>query len=135
MKPNETVPLLTTLAPVLAVAPPLLIGGAIIVGLIWLLSDKDETASPTPEQPPPTKTKADLATPSRQLKSTSKRITREDLAEALDYGARSMVLGEAVAALQALGFGKTASYKAFSPDGKFGELLEHTPDGLVEWRG
>jgi len=40
MKPQQTIPLLTTLAPALAVAPPLLIGGAIVVGLIWLFQTK-----------------------------------------------------------------------------------------------
>ena len=43
-----------------------------------------------------------------------------------------MTLGEAVLALQARGFGKTAAYKALSAQSKFGDLIENTPDGLVE---
>jgi len=43
-------------------------------------------------------------------------VTREDLAEAL-------------------GFRKTAAYKAMATDGKFGSLIEVTPDGLKEWKG
>lgn len=66
---------------------------------------------------------------------SSKRIRREDVAEALAYGARSMTRQDAVAALQALGFGKTAAYKALSPDARFAEFLEVAPDGLMEWKG
>ena len=65
----------------------------------------------------------------------AKRIRREDLAEALAYGARSLTRQEAVTALQALGFGKTAAYKALSPDGRFAEFIEVAPDGLIEWKG
>ena len=55
MKTNETVPLLTTLAPALAVAQPLLFGGAIVLGLIGLVSANNETAATPPEQPKPSK--------------------------------------------------------------------------------
>jgi hypothetical protein len=57
------------------------------------------------------------------------------VAEALEYGEHAMTRTEAVATLQTLGFQKTAAYKALSPHGKFGELLEHTPDGLIAWQG
>ena len=65
----------------------------------------------------------------------AKRVTREDLAEALGYGSRSFTGKEAVTALEALGFGKTAAYKALAPGGKFGSLIEFYPDGLIEWLG
>ena len=130
MKPNQTVPLIATFAPALAAAPPLLIGAAIGVGLLWLLSDKDEPTPPTvqddPDVPP-------LVI--RPMKAAGRRVMREDVAEALEYGARALTRLEAVAALQALGFGKTAAYKGLSPDGRFGDFLEHTPDGLIEWKG
>jgi len=57
------------------------------------------------------------------------------VAEALEYGEHAMTRTEAVAALQELGFQKTAAYKALSQEGRFAELLEHTPDGLIEWKG
>ncbi len=63
------------------------------------------------------------------------KIAREDLAEALEYGARMFSRKEAVNALQDLGFRKTAAYKALSANSKFGSLLEFTPDGLIEWKG
>jgi hypothetical protein len=140
MKPNQTVPLLTALAPAFAAAPPLLIGGAIVLGVIWVLSDKDETTSPSPwpspEKPAPVpSTSYAPPLPARQPKAASRRIVREDLAEALEYGARSLTRGEAVAALQARGYRKTAAYKALLIEGKFGDLLEYTPDGLIEWKG
>lgn len=73
--------------------------------------------------------------PARPPTPASRLIMREDGAEALEYGARAMTRTEAVTALQALGFQKTAAYKALSPEGRFGELLEHTLDGLIEWKG
>jgi hypothetical protein len=45
MNPKQTVPLVVTLAPFIAAAPPLLIGAAIGLGLIWLFSE-DEKAKP-----------------------------------------------------------------------------------------
>lgn len=43
MKPTQTVPLAVSLAPAIAAAPPLLIGAAIGLGLIWLFSGKKES--------------------------------------------------------------------------------------------
>jgi hypothetical protein len=34
-----------------------------------------------------------------------------------------------------MGFRKTAAYKALTLDGKLGDLIEVTPDGLIEWKG
>jgi len=141
MKPNQTVPLLATLAPAAVAAPPLLILAAIGVGLIWLFSEKQEPAPPPPEREQPAPTPSARADsnepnpPSRPPKAASKRITREDLAEALEYGARTLTRQEAVATLQALGFRKTAAYKALLPNGRFAQFIELTADGLVEWNG
>lgn len=140
MKPTETVPLLASLAPVAAFAPPVLIGAAIGLGLIWLFLEENEPEPPpAPEKPVPIPAaRADASasyTPTPQPNTASRRITREDVAEALEYGARALTRAEGVAALQALGFQKSAAYKALSPDSRFAELLEHTADGLVEWRG
>ena len=138
MKPNQTLPLLANLAPVAAGAPQIFIVAAIVVGVIWLCSAKEDSDTPAPEtdraQPDPPSQTSPQPSVSRQ-KLTCKRIRREDMAEALAYGARSLTRHEAVVALQALGFQKTAAYKALSRDGKFGELLKYTPDGLVEWKG
>jgi hypothetical protein len=46
-----------------------------------------------------------------------------------------MTRGEAVAALQLLGFGKTAAYEALSADGRFAFLLQIAPDGMITWNG
>lgn len=144
MNPNVSIPVLARLAPALAAAgPPALIGAAIGLGLLWLLSrDKEQPkpapipeAPPTPALPP---VDAPLTAPQPPPPVTApraKRVRREDLAEALDYGSRAVTRQEAVVALQALGFGKTAAYKALSPDGRFAEFLKIAPDGLIEWIG
>ena len=138
MKPNQTLPLLANLAPVAAGAPQIFIVAAIVVGVIWLCSDKEDSDEPPREtekaQPDPSPQTLPQAGVS-QLKPACKRITREDLAEALHYGTRPMTRLEAVAALQAQGFRKTAAYRALSIDGRFNELLKRTPDGLIEWVG
>jgi hypothetical protein len=137
MKPNQTAPLLASLAPIVAAAPPVLIVAAIGLGLYWLFSGEDDSPSPKhADTPAPAQGLADLPPrPTAPPNAAKRRIMREDLAEALAYGARSMTRQEAVAALQALGFQKTAAYKALSPDGRFRELLAVTPDGLIEWKG
>ena len=144
MNPKETMPVLVKLAPVLATAgPPALIGVAIGLALLWVFSgDKKEepqTPNPAPELPPSAievKTLPASAMHGAPLpKVANRRITREDIAEALEYGTRGVTRGEAVAALQALGFQKTAAYKALSASGRFAELIEIAPDGLIEWKG
>lgn len=138
MNAKQTIPALAKFVPVLAAAgPPVLIGLAIGAGLLWLLSRSGETASVAPVLEMPKAPEPPLAeTPPPPLPvSRSMRVRREDVAEALAYGARSMTRQEAVAALQALGFGKTAAYKALSLDGRFAEFLEVAPDGLIEWKG
>jgi hypothetical protein len=141
MNPKQTIPLLAKLSPALiAAGPPVLIGAAIGMGLLWLLfGDKkeaeQETLPPVPDVPPPITATAPAPAPLSDSPARAKRVRREDLAEALAYGARSMTRGEAVAALQNLGFGKTAAYKALSEQGRFVEFLHHTSDGLIEWKG
>jgi len=127
MKPQETVSVVTTLAPAVMLAPPILIAGAIVgIGLLWLLAEEKE--------PPQPKTDEDIPLVSRTAR-VAKRITREDVAEALAYGERAFNRKEAVAALESLGFRKTAAYKALAEGGKFASMIEFAPDGQIEWRG
>jgi hypothetical protein len=140
MKPNQTVPLLASFSSLGTAAPPLLIVAAIAGGLVWLFSGKAESGkqkqSEAPQPIAPT-AKMSERSPGHidTLKTLRRQVTRDDLAQALAYGARSMTRQEAVAALQALGFKKTAAYKALSENGRFADLIEHDADGLIEWRG
>jgi len=96
-----------------------------------VLDETKKLIPPTPKEVRPVR----LLLASTLPKSPMRRIMRDDVAEALAYGARPIPRSDAVAALQALGFQKTAAYKALSEDGRFGELIEHSQDGLVEWKG
>src|SRR6185436_14196184 len=111
MKPIQSAPLLASLAPVAASAPPVLILAAVCLGLYLLLSgDKEEPTAPVrpdaPRPESPTEEPADVpphhAAPQ---KAAPRRITQEDVAEAFAYGARTVTRHEAVAVLQMLGFG------------------------------
>jgi hypothetical protein len=141
MKPQETTPILTTLAPAALLAPQVAIAALVGIGLLWLLSkkDKDEHQGEKAKNVPTGLTL--LASPfagkteTPKQTASAKKITREDLAEVLQYGAHNVTRSEAVAGLQARGFRKTAAYKALAADGKFGSLIELTPDGLIEWKG
>jgi len=137
MKPQETAPIVVALAPVAAAAPAIVLAGAVVCGLIWLLSDDEKKEKPAPDETKRGATPEPKPTPliPDEVLSKAKRIMRDDLAEALAYGARQFTRKEAVAALESLGFRKTAAYKALSPAGKFGGLIEFAPDGSVEWRG
>jgi hypothetical protein len=143
MNPKQTIPVLTQLTPVLAaISPPVLIGLAAGAVLLWIFSDKKkETAPETPQPVTETPSSNGLAAPPPAVRPVAtvtpaaKRIRREDIATALDYGSRSVPRSEAVAALQALGFHKTAAYKALSASGRFAEFIEIAPDGLIEWKG
>jgi hypothetical protein len=147
MNAKQTIPVLAKLAPVFAAAgPPVLFGAAIGVVVLWLLSGNEKSGSETdalPEQPDvpssAVKSAALISTtePTEpvQQKVTRRRITRDDLASALEYGVRRIPRGEAVQALQSLGFGKTAAYKALSGGARFAGLIEQTEDGLIEWKG
>jgi hypothetical protein len=95
MKPNQTLPILATLAPAALAAPPFLIALGIGAGIIWLLTREEIPALPaTPKQPapvaaaqPPTSV---LLAPAPSSDRASRRITREVMAEALKYGERAM---------------------------------------------
>jgi hypothetical protein len=153
MKPLATIPIATTLAPAALAAPPLLLLGA-LAAVLWLLLDSEEggEVEPAPDKPAPeeltpeNETREEAVPDAPEAPQASKpqsprpiaparRIMREDLAEALAYGERRLTRKEAVGALEALGFRKTSAYKALSPDGRFGSLIEITPDGLVAWNG
>jgi hypothetical protein len=58
-------------------------------------------------------------------------VTREDLTAIFNRGTRALTRTAAVAALKALGFGKTAAYKALSMDGRFAPLLQFAPNGII----
>ncbi len=128
MKTQDSARLLTTIAPVAIAVPPLAILATVLsVGLLWLLSDEER--KPTQkramdEDSPPA--------PKPAAKAQARKVTREDLAEALAYGGRPFTRKEAVEALEALGFRKTAAYKAMAADGKFASMLAFSPDGVVE---
>lgn len=140
MKNPQTIPLLTTVVPALIAAPPILIGLAIGVGLIWLASDEKKPASPmqpgqaeNPAAAPATEPEISAAPP--PARNLPRRISREDVAEALAFGERAVHRTEAVAALQALGYQKSAAYKALTLQGRFADRLRHSRDGLIEWIG
>lgn len=143
MNPKQVIPALAKLAPVLAAAaPPVLIGAAIGGAILWLLSSDNKSAAveapqPAPDVPHPAPVTAPATVPVVALNppSQAKRIRREDLAMVLEYGARCLTRQEAVTALQALGFRKTAAYKALSTEGRFAAMINTTEDGLVEWVG
>lgn len=195
MNAKQTAPLVTTLPAIAAAAPPLIIGGAIGLGIVLLLkrllSDDDkekklETAPteaeaerrrketettafrPTPAEIPvkpaavhvpaaprvivplpvipsvpkvsaPAPVPAAVTVPKIVTQAPSpppikkKFVTREDLANIFQRGARALTRTAAVAALKNLGFGKTAAYNALSPDGRFSAWLQCAPDGIITW--
>jgi hypothetical protein len=143
MNAKQVVPVLAKLAPVLVAAgPPVIIGAAIGGVILWLLSRGNNTEvveapQPVPDVPQPAPVVPLAETPAvpSNPPPQAKRVRREDVAEALAYGARSLTRTEAVTALQNLGFGKTAAYKALSPDGRFASLIRKSSDGLLEWQG
>jgi|HubBroStandDraft_1064217.scaffolds.fasta_scaffold127421_2 hypothetical protein len=74
--------------------------------------------------------KAVLKTP---LPSQKKVITREDMATVFHRGASALPRPAAVAALKALGFGKSAAYDALLEDGRFSAWLRFSPGGIITW--
>jgi hypothetical protein len=62
-----------------------------------------------------------------------KFVTREDMANIFQRGARALTRTAAVAALKKIGFGKTAAYAALTPDGRFSAWLQFAPDGIINW--
>jgi len=74
--------------------------------------------APAPQIPPPIK---------------KKFVTREDMANIFQRGARALTRTAAVAALKMLGFGKTAAYDALSEDGRFSDWLDFAPNEIITW--
>ncbi len=62
-----------------------------------------------------------------------KFVTREDMANIFNHGTRTLTRKDAVSTLLRLGFGKTAAYRALSPDGRFASWLQFAPDGIITW--
>ena len=137
MNAKQTIPALAKLAPLLATAgPPALIGVAVGAVLLWALSNREKAeAAPATSEAPQSAPSVTAPTVAPSEKAAKRRIRRDDVAEALAYGARSVPRNEAVATLQSLGFHKTAAYKALSARGRFAEFIEIAPDGLIEWKG
>ncbi len=184
MNSKQTAPFLITLAPLAAVAPPLIIGGIIAGATILVFKslfpdkkEKPETvpaikpeiqrkpvetavfdqipaenpaklavmprpAIPHPIVPPPAAPKitAPVAVIVPKIAAQipppvkKKFVTRTDLANVFQHGARTLTRTAAVTALKTLGFGKTAAYSALSPDGRFSAWLECAPDGIITWK-
>ena len=68
------------------------------------------------------------------LTARKKFITRQDMANIFHGGTRSLTRTSAVAALKALGFGKTAAYEALATKGRFASWLQFAPDGIITWK-
>jgi len=131
MNPKQLVPLAASAAPLAVAAPPLIFGAAIALGLYWLFASEDE-----PDETPGAEAKAgETQVGARTPLQARKRVMLEDLAGIFEHGERSLTRPEAVAALQARGIGKTAAYRALSPDGKFGAWFDYEPDGVITWEG
>ena len=187
MNTKQTIPLLAAGSTLAASAPVLLIGGVVIVALVWLLSDDKKPEStpanaemefrrkeaetavfrpipaeipvkpttvpilsaprvvvPPPAVPSAPKVSAPVPAPAAvaipkivtQAPPTpikKKFVTREDMANIFQRGARALTRTVAVAALKKIGFGKTAAYEALSPDGRFSTWLQFAPDGIITW--
>jgi hypothetical protein len=85
---------------------------------------------PSPVVVPVIKTVVQM-TPPPPIKK--KFVTRDDMANVFQHGARALNRTAAVEALKRLGFGKTAAYAALSPDGRFSSWLQSAPDGIITW--
>jgi hypothetical protein len=196
MNPKQAAPLIVTLPAIAAAAPPLIIGGAIVIGGIYLLEwlfsdDKDKkpesVPASTPERPalvipsisggnsvqihrvplnsggkpnmpsapsvstsvivpaspvraipkipvpPPSVIPAIKIAPQVPQPSPKKFIAWEDIANVFHRGGRTLTRTAAVAALKSIGFGKSASYAALTPDGRFAAWLQFAPDGIITW--
>jgi hypothetical protein len=189
MNTKQTIPIIATLAPVIAAAPPLVI----IVGLAalaaWILSGDDKKKPEEPPEnapvscpplpfppnsggnsgqnpsfpaysggkvivtPPPAAFPADSVLPEPEIPAPlpsvipaleytpetphppqKKFITQEGMATVFHHGLRTLTRTEAVAALKALGFGKSAAYEALAMDGRFAPWLQFAPGGIISWK-
>ena len=76
MNPKQTVPLAVALAPAIAAAPAVIIGGVIGLGIIWLI--KSLASDETPEtDPAKTEPKSSLKTAENTRKEAEKTTFRE----------------------------------------------------------
>lgn len=91
-------------------------------------------APKVPVAPLPTLPAAQIA-PGIPKSAQEKFITRENLAKVFTGGTRGLTRKSAVAALKALGFGKTAAYEALAINGRFASWLQFAPDGIITWNG
>lgn len=135
MNAKQTIPLFAAGSTVAAAAPVLLIGGAAIVTLTWLLSDDNKASTPLPGSAGANTPKIVPPDPQPPFTDTRRNVTREDLSAIFNTGSRTLSRTAAVAALKSLGFGKTAAYKALSMDGRFASLLKFAQDGTIAWKG
>jgi len=144
--------------PVIAkVAPPLLIGVAIVLAIKKLFPAEDTETKPETAVFHPIPAKLAIITIPTAPKSfipplfvasvpkipvtqtpplpiKKKFVTREDLANAFQHGARALTRRAAVATLKNLGFGKTAAYEALLENGRFSTWLRFAPDGIITWK-
>ena len=87
-----------------------------------------------PELPAPLPSVIPALSSGQEFPVSKKTITREKLAEIFKHGGRELDRKTAVAALKALGFGKSAAYEVLSPDGRFAPWLQFAPDGIISWK-
>jgi hypothetical protein len=93
---------------------------------------KNSTPVPKIPIPPPPAVPAVKIQPEIPLPPQKKFITREDMAKIFN-GRHGMTRKSAVAALKALGFGKTAAYQALEINGRFSAWLQFASDGIITW--
>jgi len=155
MTTKQAAPIAVTVATAFAAVPPLLVFGGIIALAIWVLSSDDKNqpektpgkaASPHTRSPKLFNSSGNSAqnahipadyvpaTPEIQLPAQKKFIVRADMEKIFNGRTRGLTRTEAVSALKALGFGKTAAYAALSPDGRFSACLHCAPDGIITWK-
>jgi len=84
---------------------------------------------PVPSVIPVVKAQPEISSPVQK-----KIIRREDMAKIFNDGNHGLTRKSAVAALKALGFGKTAAYAALSSGGRFASWLQFAPDGIITWK-
>ena len=84
--------------------------------------------------PPMSVVPAVKTTPPIPPAAQKKSIARADMAKIFNGGTRGLTRKSAVAALKALGFGKTAAYEALAINGRFMSWLQFAPDGIITWK-
>lgn len=77
---------------------------------------------------------AEKAAPEIPIRATRKIISRQDMANIFHRHTTGLTRKSAVAALTAMGFGKTAAYEAMAINGRFTSWLQFAPDGIITWK-